>query len=468
MRRASVLLAVGTLVATMVGAVFAHAATDVGASVGITNVTPTVDAIRISSAAYSSDSYPAGVTLLPNATNTVYLTGTLTDRNGDGTIATTSAVFYRSGLASSTSCTTDNNNCYRVATCSLDTSYGSATEAAYACPVGLMFWADATDAGGRYPGETWIAAITASDIHGSSTVATTSREVLSLLSLSVPSTLSYTTLALGATTTAANNSSLTFTQQGNTRADVQVSGTAMTCSGAGSIPVSAQRWSLTDVGYSHASTTALSATATTTYMGVDYRDSESISPTASLYFNIGIPTSTVSGTCSGTNVVAVVVASGDEAMFLDAAVEGIAYTSPSYSGYTDAAGMFRFRRGETTTFSIGKLVLGTIEGNAIPMDKLMFLQDLVGTSRTDTGHAIVKKTAQFLQTLDSDGNANNGITITQDVRDTFTTSQDINSLSVSDLTSLTKSVYPKRGFVNENQAVNHLKKVLREHGVSVQ
>ena len=96
-----------------------------------------------------------------------------------------------------------------------------ATEAAYACPVGLAFWADATDVGGRYPSETWIVAITASDVRGSSTLATTSREILSLLSLGVPSTLSYPTLALGATTTAANNSSLTFTQQGNTRADIQ-------------------------------------------------------------------------------------------------------------------------------------------------------------------------------------------------------------------------------------------------------
>ena len=189
--------------------------------------------------------------------------------------------------------------------------------------------------------------------------------------------------------------------------------------GGGSIPVSAQRWSLTDVGYGHASTTALSAVATTTYMGVDYRDSETVSPIASLYFNIGIPTSTVSGTCSGTNVVAVVVASGDEAMFLDAAIEGVAYNSPSYSGYTDAAGTFQFRRGEKTTFTIGKLALGTIDGNAIPTDKLMFLQDLVGTSRADTGHAIVKKMAQLLQTLDDDGNADNGIRITQTMHDTL-------------------------------------------------
>lgn len=48
-------------------------------------------------------------------------------------------------------------------------------------------------------------------------------------------------------------------------------------------------------------------------------------------------------------------------IFVDAPVAGIAYsTSPSgYSGFTDAEGKFLFNEGDTVTFRIGNLVLGS-------------------------------------------------------------------------------------------------------------
>ncbi|MCH6551686.1 MAG: peptide-methionine (S)-S-oxide reductase [Planctomycetes bacterium] len=47
-------------------------------------------------------------------------------------------------------------------------------------------------------------------------------------------------------------------------------------------------------------------------------------------------------------------------MFLDSPVGGIEYETPTHSGITDADGHYDYEPGETVTFSLGDIVLGSV------------------------------------------------------------------------------------------------------------
>lgn len=83
--------------------------------------------------------------------------------------------------------------------------------------------------------------------------------------------------------------------------------------------------------------------------------------------------------------------------YVDSAVEGVDYTtSTGLSGITGSDGAFSFHGGDSVTFKIGDLVLRTQSGLTAG-----------GTIQEDDDETIT-----FLQSIDSDGNANNGITLT--------------------------------------------------------
>jgi hypothetical protein len=87
---------------------------------------------------------------------------------------------------------------------------------------------------------------------------------------------------------------------------------------------------------------------------------------------------------------------------LDAAVSGVAYAASSgATGTTDENGIFKFNHGDTVEFKLGSLVLGKVPGAAIvtPME-------LAG----DNDHRLRNLLVLF-QSLDSDGNPANGISI---------------------------------------------------------
>ena len=113
--------------------------------------------------------------------------------------------------------------------------------------------------------------------------------------------------------------------------------------------------------------------------------------------------------------------------FIDAAVENVHYkTSSAREGETDAQGRFEYKEGESVAFSLGKLHLGetvpSISGLVTPKD----LAD-----QNDTAVLML----QTLQSLDSDANVSNGITIDQETIDKLNT-LDI-SYSISDINEST-------------------------------
>lgn len=96
--------------------------------------------------------------------------------------------------------------------------------------------------------------------------------------------------------------------------------------------------------------------------------------------------------------------------FLDAATEGISYRSDSYDGLeTDSEGRFIYEEGDTISFSVGGVFLGTSKAKPIitPVDLV---------ENGSLGDERVKNITRFLQTLDQDGNPDNGIVIPEEVR----------------------------------------------------
>lgn len=95
------------------------------------------------------------------------------------------------------------------------------------------------------------------------------------------------------------------------------------------------------------------------------------------------------------------------ATFIDSPVEGLAYKSASRSGLTDRNGNFPYTPGETVTFSIGNMVLGSITVTGNKVTPLQIVPNAASAS-----DARVTRILRTLQTLDSDGNLDNGIQIT--------------------------------------------------------
>ncbi len=96
--------------------------------------------------------------------------------------------------------------------------------------------------------------------------------------------------------------------------------------------------------------------------------------------------------------------------FLDAAVEGIDYIAGTATkASTNAKGEFTCRTGETVTFSVGGINLGSV-----PCGKIITPLTLAGGS--DVKAAAVVNRLLALQSLDEDGDPSNGIKLTATVK----------------------------------------------------
>lgn len=94
-----------------------------------------------------------------------------------------------------------------------------------------------------------------------------------------------------------------------------------------------------------------------------------------------------------------------EGVFVDSPVEGLFYVTESRLGTTDSDGTFSYRPGEVVNFYIGSIQIGSAEGQDI-LTPLDFVPDA-----EDASHPEVTNILRFLQSLDEDGNPDNGITI---------------------------------------------------------
>ncbi len=106
-------------------------------------------------------------------------------------------------------------------------------------------------------------------------------------------------------------------------------------------------------------------------------------------------------------------------VIIDGVIEGLSYeTSSGLKGYTDANGSYQYHKGDSVTFSVGGVILGT-QSSAALADGMLFLQDLAGVERTDLNNDYVQKMAVFLQSLDGFGTTADGIQISEASRATL-------------------------------------------------
>ncbi|RYF59426.1 MAG: hypothetical protein EOO27_09310 [Comamonadaceae bacterium] len=99
--------------------------------------------------------------------------------------------------------------------------------------------------------------------------------------------------------------------------------------------------------------------------------------------------------------------------FAGGPVAGLNYTgSVSGARTTDAEGRFQYASGETVSFSIGALALGSAAG-AESLSPLSLSEGAASPADPQVSNRLV-----LLQSLDADGDLNNGIQITDTIRDT--------------------------------------------------
>lgn len=100
-------------------------------------------------------------------------------------------------------------------------------------------------------------------------------------------------------------------------------------------------------------------------------------------------------------------------VFLDSAVSGISYKGSQNSGITGSNGEYNYSPGETITFSVGGVLVGSAKGTGT-----LLLKDLDnGLDGSGQPNATSVNRAIFLQSLDADGDASNGIQISSSTRD---------------------------------------------------
>jgi hypothetical protein len=194
------------------------------------------------------------ISLSINTTTLVQATATVTDLNGFADIGYVTSTLYLSSAGPT--CATDNNSCYPVASTSCPLSACGGSVCTVTCSYNVQYFADPTDSGTPWAGQTWNAAMTAFDDEGAtSTASTTGVSLLSLLAMTVTPSINYGTLSPGQTISPLNQPTV-VTSTGNVSLNVTIYGVNMTA-GANSVPVGQQRYATSGVAY--ASGTALGA-----------------------------------------------------------------------------------------------------------------------------------------------------------------------------------------------------------------
>lgn len=272
----------------------------VGASTSVTvgNATPSVSAVAVT---------PSPIVLNDNATATVTITATITDSNGCGEVISSGSiafVLYQSGVAATSSCTAS-TGCYTgYSTYSVQASDSCGaspdTTANVSTTIPVWYNADPTDSSSTYSAQWWVGYVKANDYLDASSSATSSTavELNTLAGVAVtPSTINHGQVSAGANS-GATNQTATTTNTGNSKIDIEFSGTDMT--GAGTLTVDNQKYSTTSVTYASLAYT-LSTTAALKDINLGATTATTSPTTSSTYWGINIPNGTASGTYTGTN-----------------------------------------------------------------------------------------------------------------------------------------------------------------------
>lgn len=145
-------------------------------------------------------------------------------------------------------------------------------------------------------------------------------------------------------------------------------------------------------------------------------------------------------------------------IFLDSAVSGLNYKTASQNGQTNELGEFSFQENEMITFSIGGIELPSTIAS-------LYLTPLEIYQTNDINQIEVVNLLRLLQSLDLDGDASNGIEITETVHKL---SENLAiDFSASDFAQQVADLVSQSGAANQElisaqMAINHFQLTLNE------
>lgn len=151
-----------------------------------------------------------------------------------------------------------------------------------------------------------------------------------------------------------------------------------------------------------------------------------------------------------------------EGVLLDAAVDGVSYSGNLGSaGVTARGGKYSYHAGEVITFKVGNLELGRAVGAGT-----LTPADFVGADGLVNDHA--KRVLRVLQTLDSDDDPDNGISITPAIRGAITQVVDLASANDAAILNAVRQARPTvAALVTEDHALRHFAQTLVDHDITL-
>jgi hypothetical protein len=157
------------------------------------------------------------------------------------------------------------------------------------------------------------------------------------------------------------------------------------------------------------------------------------------------------------------------AYLVDSPIEGMEYSCDSSSEIkvTGADGAFNYDSTcNVITFSIGNIAISSLDTKNINTDGKIYPADLLSLERTDTTTPRLQNMLRFLQSIDSDNNPNNGITIDEATKATLKNANaiDFSKLGDADTTiveNLFTDTLTDKTLISVNDAVAHYEDTLR-------
>jgi len=139
---------------------------------------------------------------------------------------------------------------------------------------------------------------------------------------------------------------------------------------------------------------------------------------------------------------------------VNSAVQGVTYQTATQSGVTNALGEFNYLAGEMITFSIGGIVIGVVEGASL-------ITPVELTGSIDPTDDLATNVLVLLQSLDSDADHSNGITISAATRTAAVaqtlvfTEPDFTAQITAVVTAIEDPADPVKGVIAENTALDN-------------
>jgi hypothetical protein len=268
----------------------------------VNNVRPTLSGVFID----SHQGPNITLTMKGQAATIVYASSTsVGDNNGCTDLVGATSTIYMSSVAGGADCAHNQNNCYIATTsCVLsDCSGVNDALATYTCSSTLEHFTMSTDlAGGFNPRNlsNWLARLTVYDeALSTSSITTTGKDLNTLTAIDVTEPAIPYGIVKATFNTGAVDATTTVVNFGNGPLDSILTGTDM--AGPGTIGVWMQQWATSTGGFVYPTGFYLTSTTTPTAGLVIPRPTDQTNVTDDVYWGIGIPGGTPSGTYNGIN-----------------------------------------------------------------------------------------------------------------------------------------------------------------------